>query len=410
MPLPGVVVDLPDDLLMWPVTIAIWNCHYWPLDASMWEGGRSASWSDYLTCNNSNLKLPCLATRRLYWRGIDLVVDLPIWPVTIAIWNCHSWPLDAYTRGVDLSVDLPIWPVTIAIWNCDSWPLDASTRGIDWSVNLPIWPLTIVIWNCHSWPLDASTWGGGRSASWSAYVTCNNSNLKLPFFAMRCLYLGVDLPVNLPIWSGTIEIWNCHSWPLDAYTRGVDLPVDLPMWPVTIAIWNCHSWPLDASTMGVDLPVNLPIWPVTIEIWNCYSWPSDAYTRGVDLSVDLPIWPVTIAIWNCDSWSLDASTWCGVRSASWSAYVTCNNSNLKLPFLATRCLFQGVDLSVNLPIWPVTIAIWKCHSWPLDASTWGGDRSSSWSAYMTCNNSNLKLPFLAIRFLYWGELIYLYDL
>ena len=183
-------------------------------------------------------------------------------------------------------------------------------EGVDLPVDLPIWPVTIAIWNCHSWPLDASTWGGGRSASWSAYVTCNNSNLKLPFLATRCLYWGVDLPV------------------------------DLPIWPVTIAIWNCHSWPLDASTGGGDLWVNLPIWPVTIAIWNCHSWPHRCLYWGVDLPV-------------------------------WSAYMTCNNSNLKLPVLATRCLYQG-------------------------------GTSASWSAYMTCNNSNLKLPFLATRYLYLG--------
>ena len=166
---------------------------------------------------------------------------------------------------------------------------------------------------------------GGRSVSWSAYMTCNNSNLKLPFLATRCLYWGVDLPV------------------------------DLPIWPVTIAIWNCHSWPLDASTRGVHLSVNLPIWPETIEIWNCHSWPLDASTGGG-------------------------------RSASWSAYMTCNNSNLKLPFLATRCLYLGWgDLSVNLPIWPVTIAIWNCHSWPLDAST------GRLHLVGTCNNRSARL-------------------
>ena len=200
----------------------------------------NSSWSAYMTCNNSNLKLPFLAIRCLYW-GVHLPVDLPIWPVTIAIWNCHYWPLDCLYWGVDLP-------------------------------------------------------------SWSAYMTCNNSNLKLPALATRYLYW--DLPVDLPIWPVTIEIWNCHSWPLDASTwRGVDLWVNLPIWPVTIAIWNCHSWPLDASTgVGVDLPVDLPMWPVTIVIWNCHSWPLDASTGGG-------------------------------RSASWSAYMTCNNSNLKLSIL-----------------------------------------------------------------------------
>ena len=312
-----------------------------------------------------------------------------------------------------LSVDLPMWPVTIVIWNCHSWTLDASTRGVDLSVNLPIWPVTIAIWNCHSWPLDASTWGGGRSASWSAYMTCNNSNLKLPFLATRCLCLWRgrsaswcaymtcnNSNLKLPLLATRCQyeplLWNCQCW--------VDLPVDLPIWPVTIAIWNCHSWPLDASTWSGgtsaswsayvtcnnsnlklpflatryrywwgDVPVNLPIWPVTIAIWNCHSWPLDASTwRGVDLPVDLPIWPVTIAIWNCHSWPLDAS----IRGVDlpvdlpiWPVTIAIWNCHY-WPLDAST--FGGVDLPVDLPMWPVTIAIWNCHSWPLDASTGGG--------------------------------------
>ena len=140
--------------------------------------------------------------------------------------------------------------------------------GVYVPVDLPIWPETIAIWNCHSWPLHASTWDGCRSASWSAYVTCNNSNLKLPFMDTRCLYQWGDLSVNLPIWPVRIAIWNCHSWPLDASTEvGVDLHVDLTMWPVTIGISNCHSWPLETSACeGADLKVDVPIWAVTIEI------------------------------------------------------------------------------------------------------------------------------------------------
>ena len=30
---------------------------------------------------------------------------------------------------------------------------------------------------------------GGMSATWSFYMTCHNSNLKLAFFAIRCLYV-----------------------------------------------------------------------------------------------------------------------------------------------------------------------------------------------------------------------------
>ena len=174
-----------------------------------------------MTCNNRNLKLPFLATRFLYWRGVDLPVDLPIWPVTIAIWNCHYWPLDASTWGGDTSAS---WSAYVTCNNSNLKLPALATRclycGVHQPVDLPIWPETIAIWNCHSWPLGTSTWGGGRSASWSAYMTCNNSNLKLPFLATRCLYWRVHLPVDLTMWPVTIAIWNCHSWPLDASTGG----------------------------------------------------------------------------------------------------------------------------------------------------------------------------------------------
>ena len=45
---------------------------------------------------------------------------------------------------------------------------------------------------------------------------------------------GVDLPLHLPIWALTVEMW--------------DLPLHLPIWALTVEMWNWHSWPLDAST------------------------------------------------------------------------------------------------------------------------------------------------------------------
>ena len=143
----------------------------------------------------------------------------------------HSWTLDASTWGVDLPVDLPldlpIWALTVEMWNCHSWPLDATIRGVDLpinlSVDLPIWALTGEMWNCHSWPLDGTT-GGVDLPTWSANMSSNSGNVKLPFLTTRCHYQGVDLPINLqldlPIWALTGEMWNCYSWPLDSTTGG----------------------------------------------------------------------------------------------------------------------------------------------------------------------------------------------
>ena len=136
------------------------------------------------------------------------------------MWNCHSDALAGLPWGVDLPVDLPVWACNVKL------PFRSIGRSM-----------------------------GGRSATWSAYMSFHKRNLKLPFLATRCLYWGVDLPVDLPICASTRDIWNYHSWPLDASTGGLDLPVDPPIWASTIEIWKCHSWPLDASTGGGgDLP------------------------------------------------------------------------------------------------------------------------------------------------------------
>ena len=122
---------------------------------------------------------------------------------------------------------------------------------LDLPADLLILALIVEMYICHSWLLDASCVCGGGVDLPVDLAIWDNRNLKLPFLVTRCLYWGVDLPVDMPIWAVTIEIWNCHSWPLDACTGGgVDLPVDMPIWAVTIEIWNCHSWPLDASSRG----------------------------------------------------------------------------------------------------------------------------------------------------------------
>ena len=149
--------------------------------------------------------------------------------------------------------------------------------GVDLPVDLPIWALAVETQNGHAWPLDAST-RGDKSVSWSANRSSNSRNLKLPFLTMRCLYWSLDLPVYLQTWALTVEMWNHHSWPLDASTGGIDLPIDLPIWLLTVDISNCHLWPIDASTGG--------------------------------------------------------------RSASWFANMSSSSRNPKLPCLTTRCLYQ----------------------------------------------------------------------
>ena len=184
-------------------------------------------------------------------------------------------------------------------------------------------------------------------------MSSNSRNVKLPFLTTRCLCRGVDVPVDLLIWAVTVEMWNHHSWPLDASTRGVDVPVDLLIWAVTV---ENVKLPFLTTRFLYQGGIDLPIWALTVEMWNCHSCLLDASTRGVDLPVDLLIWAVKVAMWNHHSCPLDASTG-GGRCASWSANMSCNSRNVKLPFLPTRCLYWGLDLPVDLLIWTITVEI-----------------------------------------------------
>ena len=78
--------------------------------------------------------------------------------------------------------------------------------------------------------------------------TWDNRNLKLPLLATGCMYWG-DICQLICLYE-TIEIWNCHYWPLDACTGGY-LPGDLPIWAVMHVL------------RGVDLAGDLPIWTLT---------------------------------------------------------------------------------------------------------------------------------------------------
>ena len=123
-------VDMPLHLPIWALTVEMWNCHSWPLDATI--------------------------------RGVDLPPNLPKLSVSASV----KWQIFYHLV------------LTVERWNCHSDALANIQGGVDLPLALPIWPLTIEIWNWHSLPLDASTWGG-RSATWSANMSFNNRNLKL---------------------------------------------------------------------------------------------------------------------------------------------------------------------------------------------------------------------------------------
>ena len=144
--------------------------------------------------------------------------------------------------------------------------------GVDLPVDIPIWDLTV-------------------EASWSANMSSKNRNVTSPFLTTRYHYWwGIDLPVDWSIWALKVEMSYHHSSPLDGTTAGG-----------RSATWSAN---MSSKTRNVISPF------LTIR---CHYW-------GVDLAVDLPIWALTV-------------------EARWSANMSCNNGNLKLLFLAIRCLY-----------------------------------------------------------------------
>ena len=100
-----------------------------------------------------------------------------------------------------------------------------------------------LIW-CTSVPEIYASLGGMSAMGICAFLYMWH-RFGVVVFQRSMLDWGADLPIR----TLTVEMWNCHSWPLDVSTRGVDLPVDLPRWAVTVKIWNCHSDPL-ADLLG----------------------------------------------------------------------------------------------------------------------------------------------------------------
>ena len=66
------------------------------------EGGRSVTSSANMSSYSRNVKLPFFTTVCHYQGGylpVDLSLHLPVWALTVEMWNCHSLPLYATTRG-----------------------------------------------------------------------------------------------------------------------------------------------------------------------------------------------------------------------------------------------------------------------------------------------------------------------
>ena len=136
-----------------------------------------------------------------------------------------------------------------------------------------------------------------------------------------------NLPLHLPIWGLTGEMWNCHSWPLY----------------VTL-IWCCgipqiYGW-LDGGTsaMGICVFCYMWHWFSVVVFQRCMvNWgggrsASRSATSSANMSSNSRNVKSPFLTTRCQYWG---------RSASRSANMSSNSSNVKLPFLTTRCQYGG---------------------------------------------------------------------
>ena len=139
--------------------------------------------------------------------------------MSVAMWNCHSWPLDV-SNDVKLLGFQPLGCqfVTLSFLRVMYEIAFLTTRLYNVKLLFLTTRLSVMMWNCHSWPRDVKQW---------APITIPEN-----YMCMLHLKLYICWPARCQL-----AMWNCHSWPLD----------------VSNAMWNGHSWPLDVSS-NVKLP------------------------------------------------------------------------------------------------------------------------------------------------------------
>ena len=190
--------------------------------------------------------------------------------------------------------------------------------------------MSVAIWNCHSLSLDVS------------------SNMKLPFLTTTCQW---QCEIAIPDHYMSVVMWNCHAWQLDVSTGGVYLNLNTSSENLGLSvnfIWNWRgisdslsrncNWKFELTSHLGHFTWQVSggyiwIWTLHLKIWIsvCTSFETEG---GIsDSSFGYCIWKFELTshlghfiwqflwgeLWNCHSWPVDVS------------------SNVKLPFLTTRC-------------------------------------------------------------------------
>ena len=178
--------------------------------------------------------------------------------------------------------------MSVAVWNCQSWRLNVNTGGIYLTAYLGTSSknfdsyLILVMSSVKFW-----SWGWGISDSLSGYLIWKS---ELTCDPGHFIWQGMGGYIWQLIWVLHLKIWTHIS-----------------SWLLHLTIYGGYIWPSWA--------LHLKSWPAKMSCNNnitYYTW--QIWVLIVEISVI-----ISVAMWYCPCWLLDVS------------------SNMKLPFLTTRC-------------------------------------------------------------------------
>ena len=192
--------------------------------------------------------------------------------------------------------------MSVAMWNCHSWPLDFSS-----SVKLSVLKIQCQHWGDISHRLSGYLIQKFWLISDLGHVICQV--LELGGGVYLTAYLGTsseNLNSHVILVTSSDQVMGGYIWQL--------------IWVFHLKIWtHISSWLLHLTIYGGFF---WPSWALHLK-----SWPAKMSCKNNITYYTLQIWAliveisviISVAMWYCPCWPLDVS------------------SNVKLPFLTTRC-------------------------------------------------------------------------
>ena len=177
------------------MSVAMWNCHTWPLDVS------------------SSVKLSVLKTQCQHWGDISHSLSGYLIQKFWLIFDLGHVFCQVLELGGGVYLTAYLGASSENWTHMWSWSLHLTRYGgYIWQL---IWVLHLKIWtHISSWLLHLTSYGGYiwpswalHLKSWPAKMSCKNN---ITYYTWQIWALIIE---TLVIFS--VAMWYCHSWPLD---------------------------------------------------------------------------------------------------------------------------------------------------------------------------------------------------